>query len=434
MLLLLTCLGFVFFMLKGQILVYAILAIIIAFQVASFIHFLNRTNRKMIFFFDAIENSDSTIHFTETEGSSVTSELNKRMNQVNHIIQNEKIKTQTQEQYYQTILEYTNVGIMTVNKKGHVLFANQTVKAILGCEVLTHIQQLSKVASDLHTLIAHFTPFDQRLISLHNERETITLSIAAKSIKIQESVVLVVSIQNIYNELDTQQVDSWMGLIKVLSHEIMNSLAPITSISQSLSKVLDTGAKITSSDGAKLAKGLSVIQEQSLGLTEFVSAYRAFTKIPKPDKELIPIASLFDKIVLLVREDLTLAAIKVEINLTPNHLEVFADEPQLTQMILNLVKNAIQSLQPHPNGILQLEALKTVSNRIIISVIDNGAGIPEALIDQIFIPFFTTKEKGTGIGLSLSKHIMQQHQGHITVKSIPHRQTIFSLAFPGFSD
>ncbi|PWG06702.1 histidine kinase [Polaribacter aquimarinus] len=435
LLLVLVCASVVYFILNDIKGVAVLLGVVLILQIISLVNFLNSTNRKLMFFFNAIENSDSTISFSENTNNSVTNQLNAHLNRVNRIIQDEKLNTQAQEQYYQTLLAYTNVGLLSINAKGHILFANESAKKLLNCDVLTHIQQLKKIDNSVYNLVSKLQPFKQQVISITNERATVELKIESKPIEVNNVSLLLVSIQNIYSELDTKQVDSWMGLIKVMSHEIMNALAPITSISDSLSKVIKTDNgkiqldQLKESDLEKVKKGLAVIQEQSLGLTDFVTGYRSLTKIPKPDKTLIKVPALFEKIITLVSNEKAHKNISLETQITPTNLELFADENQIMQVLVNLIKNSIDALIHHANGVIKLQAIKTTSGNIEIQVIDNGTGISENNLKQIFIPFFTTKEKGTGIGLSLSKHIMKLHQGHLMVKSTPDVETVFTLLF-----
>ncbi|WP_248722440.1 PAS domain-containing sensor histidine kinase [Seonamhaeicola sp. ML3] len=438
LLILITCLALALSILKNQIGIAILLGVILSLQTISIINFFNTTNRKLTFFFNALENSDTTVSFSEDTNNTILNQLNNGLNRVNNIIKEERYNTQVQEQYYKTLLSCTNVGILSVNLYGHILFANESVKQLLNCNVLTHIKQLKKVNIRLYNLISNLKPFEQQLISLTNERTTAELKITAKLVEIKEVSVLLVSIQNIYNELDTKQVDSWMGLIKVMSHEIMNALAPITSISESLSKMLTTEKDTTqtsvikASDLKKLNQGLSVIHEQSKSLKEFVTGYRALTKIPKPNKTIIKVPELFKRTIVIFQEDPKCKNIKFQTNTTPSDLEIFADEHQIKQVLLNLTKNAVDALDEFPNAIIKLEGIKNTLGNIEILVKDNGMGILEEDIHKIFTPFYTNKENGTGIGLSLSKHIMQLHQGSLMVKSIPKKETVFTLTLNSF--
>jgi signal transduction histidine kinase len=307
---------------------------------------------------------------------------------------------------------------------------------MLNYEQLTHIQQLKRIDEKLFALVSQLKPFDQKLTSITNERETIQLSIRSKPITVGNESLILIIIQNINNELDEKETEAWIKLFRVLTHEIMNSIAPITSLSQTLSAIYTNGNKVikpsalNEKDIEKTIKGLNVIKEQGKDLTKFVESYRTLTKIPKPEKEIILVATLFNKIRILASQETGFQDIQFEVSVNYKGLEIYADEKQIIQVLLNLVKNAIQSINTtSSNGLIKLKAKKDENSHIIISVTDNGHGIPFEIHDQIFIPFFTTKDNGTGIGLSLSKHIMRLHGGAIQMQSIANKETTFSLRF-----
>lgn len=431
----LTSLGFAFFVMNKQFDYAIFMLFILLIQVLVLIRYLNKINRRIAYFFNAVENEDSTIHFPEKIGLKSIKELNISLNRVNHLIQKVKIENQTQEQYFHTILDQAAIGILTINDKGHILFANSTVKKILNYETLTHVQQLKKIDDKLFSLISNLNPFEQKLLQIPNERESVELTVKASSLTINGEELMLVLIQNIHNELDAKEVDSWIGLIRVLTHEIMNSIAPITSLSETLAKIFKKDGALISvknlqvKDIAITAKGLDIIQSQGNDLINFVSSYRLLTKIPKPDKVLLSVQEIFEKIRILVSQEPGFDKIKFELLTTPENLEVFADENQLVQVLVNLVKNAIQALGNQPDGLVKMNGNQDEFGKVLLNVTDNGPGIPKELIDQIFIPFFTTREKGTGIGLSLSKHIMRLHSGNLKVQSVPNKETRFILSF-----
>lgn len=431
----LTSVGFAFFILGKQFDLSIYFGVLIILQIIFLVKFLNKTNYKIAYFFNALENEDSTIYFTSSIKNKSIKELNDSLNRLNHHIQKVKIKNKSQEQYYQTILQEATIGILTINQNGHILLANNTAKKLLNYENLNHIQQLKKVNEKLFILVAQLKPFEEKSIQLVNERETVDLTVKATPIIIDEQSLLLVVVQNIRNELDAKEVDSWNSLIRVLTHEIMNSIAPITSLSETLSNFfkkeegLIEPSEITENVIEKTVKGLDVIQNQGNDLINFVESYRSLTKIPIPEKKLILVSEMFDKIRILVSLVDGFDNIKFELSTNPENLKVFADEKQLTQVLVNLMKNALQSLVNEPNGVVELKGEKDAIGKITLSVSDNGSGIPQELIDQIFVPFFTTREKGTGIGLSLSKHIMRMHGGNIQVNSTPNKKTIFTLSF-----
>lgn len=410
------------------------MGIILCFQVVGLIKFLNRTNRKIAFFFDAVENDDSAIHFPTHIKDKSIKDLHKSLNRVNFLIQKIKIENKQQEQYYSSILEQAAVGLLTLNEKGHILLANKTAKVLLNYEQLTHVEQLKRVDEKLFALVSQLKPFDQKLTTITNERETIQLTIRSKPITVGNENLILIIVQNINNELDEKETDAWIKLFRVLTHEIMNSIAPITSLSETLSTIYTKDNKaikpseLKEENIEKTIKGLDVIKDQGKDLTKFVESYRSLTKIPKPEREIVVVETLFNKIRILSSQEDGFQDIKFAVSIKPNDLEIYADEKQIIQVLLNLVKNAIQSIhKANRKGCIQLEADKDEQGNMVLSVTDNGPGIPLEIQDQIFIPFFTTKETGTGIGLSLSKHIMRLHDGSLLLVSTPQTTTTFSL-------
>ena len=402
-------------------------------QVFSLITFINSTNRKIAYFFDAIKNEDFTLRFPERVTIKSFKELNRSLNRVNGLIQEVHLQLQIRENYYQEILKQANIGIMTFNERGHILFANPTLERLLNYTPLNHIKQLGQIDSGLYEIFKPFKPFERKLFQLTNEREQKQLALKCTPMTLNNTPLLLMVAQDIHHELDEKETDSWIRLIRVLTHEIMNTITPITSISESILKHFQTvGEGPVSEVGpnvmASSIKGLEVIREQGADLMDFVQSYRSFLNVPKPDKALVQARRLFEKAQVLTARG-TMDHIKIEWQSDPSDLELYIDEKQLIQVLINLVKNAVHSLEDGPEGTIKVRAGIAPNGNKYIEVADDGPGIPEELIDEIFVPFFTTKEKGTGIGLSLSKQIMQQHGGSLKLHSVPGRETTFTLLF-----
>jgi two-component system nitrogen regulation sensor histidine kinase NtrY len=401
----------------------------------NLINYLNSTNRKLKYFLEAIENEDSALSFPINESNKSIRELFASLNKVNRQIQQLKIESRQQEQYFQTLLENVATGMVTFNSKGYVLHANSAVKKILGLHVLTHISQLERVNKNLFAAIRSIQPFEQKLVSVTTEKGVIQLSLKATSFKAKENELLLLSIQDIRNELDEKELDSWMKLIRVLMHEIMNSIAPITSLSETLHNFyIHEGIPVQPSDVDEATilstiKGLHVIKEQGNGLMLFVESYRKLTRLSIPDKKVFKVADLLDRIKILYTSLEFSENVKLKIQVHPPEMEIFADENQVSQVLLNLVKNALQAYTFNPDGKIQMIAEMNPDQHAEIRVIDNGSGIADEIIEQIFVPFFTTRENGSGIGLSLSRQIMRLHGGRLQVRSIPGKETTFTVTF-----
>lgn len=401
----------------------------------NLINYLNSNNRKMSYFLEAIQNNDSTLKFPQNISGKPIRELYQGLNKVNEQIQQLKIESQTREQYFQTLLEHVATGILTFNSKGFVLHANTSAKKMLGMEVLTHINQIERINRNLFQAVQNIRPFDQKLVTLTTERGTIELSLKASSIKTATDELILLSVQDIRNELDEKELDSWMKLIRVLMHEIMNSIAPITSLAESLRQFFTKEGRealpseIDEKTIGMTVRGLNVINEQGNGLIHFVESYRKLTRLPKPEKKVFRVEDLVNRVKVLYLSLENAEFVKLNVSIVPPEMELVADENLISQVLLNLLKNALEAISKQPDARILLTAKIAENNRPEICIADNGPGIPEEIIEQVFVPFFTTRENGSGIGLSLSRQIMRLHGGSLQVRSIPNKETVFCLRF-----
>jgi two-component system, NtrC family, nitrogen regulation sensor histidine kinase NtrY len=409
--------------------------LIIVFLTINLIIYLNRTNRKIRFFFDSVRNDDSNLSFSADTKNSALRELYHSMNRVNHQIQQLKIENRQQEQYFRTLLEHLAAGIITYNDKGFILHANSSAKKLLSIDVLTHLQQIERKDHKLFETINSIKPFERKLIAVTAEAGEIQLSLKATSFKTNENELVILSIQDIKNELDEKEIESWMKLIRVLMHEIMNSITPITSLSESLSNIYSSGGKPVSADRisdktiATTLQGLNVIKEQGKGLMSFVESYRKLTRVPEPEKKLFKVADLMHRVQILYNSLDNNDKTDLSVTLTNPDLEIFADQNLISQVLINLLKNALEANESNDSGMIKIIASEGNFNNPDICVIDNGPGISEENIDEIFVPFFTTRQNGSGIGLSISRQIMKAHGGNLKVRSVPGKETVFCLSF-----
>ena len=401
----------------------------------NLVNYLNSTNRKISYFLESVHNEDSTLSFPTNISDQSIREIYQGLNKVNKQIQELKIESRQQEQYFQTLLEHVATGIVTFNPKGFVLHANSAAKKMFGVDVLTHINQLERVNRNLFHAIRSIQPFEQKLVSVITERGTIQLSLKSTSFKVKNNELMLLSVQDIRNELDEKELDSWMKLIRVLMHEIMNSIAPITSLSESLCKFFTIDGRpalpqeLNEATIGTTLRGLNVIKEQGNGLMLFVESYRKMTRLPKPDKIVFKVEDLVTRIKVLYSSLENSEKVKLNISVNPPEMELLADENQISQVLINLAKNALQANEKNPEGKIQISVSYNTDRRPEICVTDNGPGIPDEILEQIFVPFFTTRENGSGIGLSLSRQIMRLHGGSLQVRSVPKKETVFCLRF-----
>ncbi len=425
--------AFLFF--SDYIILSVLILLLLVAQTVSLISYTNHTNRKIAYFFDAIKNEDFTLRFPEKLSLKSLEELNHSLNMLNTMIQDIHIKKQIQEQYYQEIIKQSDIGIMTINKKGHILFANDKIEELLTYRPLNHIKQLTQVDSSLYELFSKLLPFERKLVQLSNEREKKQLALKSTSLILNKEELLLVVAQDIHQELDEKETDSWVRLIRVLTHEIMNTITPITSISESILKYYKSENELVSlqdfnKDHIKnTVRGLEVIKEQGGDLMLFVESYRSFLNLPPPDKALVPAQKIMNKVKVLLEQESKNGSITIETIINPEEIELFIDEKQISQVLVNLGKNAAQSLGEQENGLIKITTGTNSKGVKYVEVWDNGPGISPELIDEIFVPFFTTKKSGTGIGLSLSRQIMHLHGGNLIAHSVQPEYTSFVLSF-----
>lgn len=420
---------------EQSFLVWISLSFVLTGLVLSLVHYQNKINEQINYFFEAIKNEDYSLIYPPLKGDRIIEKLNANMNNVNKQIQQIRINNQQQEQYFRALLEHIGTGILTFDRKGFVIHANGYVKRLLGMEQLTHLKQIEKVDVSLVNILTHIQQHEQKLVSFNRKDGQVNVLIKATVFKSKDQQLMLLSVQDINQELDEKELDSWLRLIRVLTHEIMNSIAPVTSLSESLSNYYLKDGKMISKENINdkiiqnTIRGLEIIHEQGKGLIHFVELYRKFTRLPKPEKQPVNVDQLLEKIVLLNEHALNDRQIKHTIHIKNKSLQAMADENLISQVLNNLIKNAAEALAGKDHAEIELAAGMNERSHVEISVRDNGPGIPPELINEIFVPFFTTRPNGNGIGLSLSRQIMRLHGGSLKVHSTPNKETVFTMVF-----
>jgi len=313
---------------------------------------------------------------------------------------------------------------------------NTAAKKILKIPRLKNIKSLECLSKDLVTTLFNLKPREKVLIKIENENELLHLALYATEFKLSGQKYSLVSIQNIHSELEEKELEAWQKLIRVLTHEIMNSLTPIVSLASTLNELIHESyqnqnikEELHPEYVKDIDQALNTIKKRSEGLLHFVNAYRNLTLIPKPKFQIFSIKDLFFRVEKLMEQNLKNKAINFETKVEPESLELTGDPELIEQVLINLLLNSLQAVKEVKNSWIKLEAYLDERGRIIIQVKDNGPGIPEKNIEKVFIPFFSTKEGGSGIGLSLSRQIMRLHNGTIGVHSKQNVETVFTLRF-----
>ncbi|MCK5278449.1 MAG: GHKL domain-containing protein, partial [Cyclobacteriaceae bacterium] len=320
------------------------------------------------------------------------------------------------------------------DNEGKVGLINSAARRFLNMPQLRNISEILAVNVTLYKKLKQMGPGEKALIRVSSD---LNLAIHATELKLRGHSYKLVACQNIHSELESKEVEAWQNLTRVLRHEIMNSITPIASLTGTLNEILSEDLKpvgkgffeITDESLSDLEEGLQTIENRSKALVKFVDAYRDYTSIPKPKFGLIKIDELFDHICQLLKREFKETGIDFNANILFNDLEITADRELIEMVLINLLKNAKEALKEVEESKIELIARVDGERRILLDVKDNGPGIiPEAL-ERIFIPFYTTKKSGSGIGLALSRQIMQLHHGTLSVKSEPDLYTIFTLRF-----
>ena len=378
----------------------------------------------MAFLLDAFENDDTAVRFYEHSPDKENSLVNMMLNRIARILYNVKQETAQREKYYELILDFVETGIVVLNSKGAVYLKNKKATQLLGMDVFTHTKQLSRISDELKKVMEEALPGDKSQVQVSTERGTINLALRVSGINIKEEELRIIALSDINRELDEREIDSWIRLTRVLTHEIMNSLTPVTSLSETL-------LQLPGAENEEMRQGLETIHTTGKGLINFVMSYRKLTRLPSPEPSLFYVRPFLERMIKLACHQHPCPHISISLHEAKDDLIVFADENLIAQVVTNLLKNAIQAIGDTPDGLITLRAYCDEQESVHIEIANNGPVIDPEAAEQIFIPFFTTKEEGSGIGLSLSKQIMRLSGGTLTL--LPYKEdrqtTTFALVF-----
>lgn len=405
------------------------LLLLLVLIIYALAHYLNATNRKIAFFFEAIENEDSALIFPEEKNTPILTALHHGLHKLNTAIQKIKIEHKTQEQYYNKIFDQVSTAILTKDERGFIFLANSSCKQLINRKNLTHIRQVAGFSPKLHRVLEKIQPHERQLINLSLEGKPRHLLLHTSGFRTQSQDLTIITIQDIKNELDARELDSWIKLISVLTHEIINTISPVTSLSESIyerfkeQQTKQETIPVSRQVYEKTLEGLEVIKERGRGLIGFVDSYRRLTKLPRPEKRTLSLEELINKIKILVSREANFDQVVFRQKIIPGDLEIFADEKLIVQALINILKNAIEALRGHQDATIQIIAGIAPTGKVEITISDNGPGIPPEILDDIFTPFFTTKTSGTGIGLTLSRQILRLHGGTLNVRTAPGKGT-----------
>jgi two-component system nitrogen regulation sensor histidine kinase NtrY len=408
---------------------FLVLIAITLIQVYSLIKYIDATNKELTRFLLTIKHSDFSQSFSHQGFGGSFKDLSAAFNEVIESFQKTRGEKEEHLKYLQTVMQHVGVGLISYSENGKVEFINKAAKKLLNINYLQTIYKLDELSEGFYKKIAKLRPGNNITIKIVGENEIIQLLIYTTEFKMREQKYTLVALQNIQSELEDNEMEAWQKLIRVLTHEIMNSIAPISSLAGTVNNMISNGA-LNNEDGLDdIKNAIATIQKRSDGLINFVQNYRNLTKVPKPNFGIVRIAEIFNRVENLMLQQFEENDISLSFSVEPDTLEITADQELIEQVLINILLNAKHALKNSKEAQVVIISYTDERGKIVIRIIDNGPGISKEAQEKIFIPFFTTKQDGSGIGLSLSRQIMRSHGGNIRVNSVVDDGTVFTLSF-----
>ncbi len=408
--------------------------VLIIIQTIMLIKYINKTNTNLASFLLRIQSKDTSVNYTDDHILKNFKGLNVSFEQINKELQQLRIENEQKTHYLSTIVNHVKIGIIAFNNKGKIELFNPEAIKILQCEDFQFMNILAEKLPAFHNMITSTVNEKAQLVKLNLNNEILNLSIKKTIINIGYNTIYIISFQNIRRELDHNELESWQKLIMVLNHEIINSITPITSLSKTIRRYLHKEGVIKKVSALSdeiikdIAINTEIIEERGKGLIDFIEVYKEITKRPKLNLSKFKIIQVIQRVQKFYQKKFIQQNIQFESKVSAD-IELNADEALIEQLLINLTKNSIEAVVDKIAPHIRMEAYMLGTGCLIIKIQDNGEGIPESEQDKIFIPFYSTKKNGSGIGLSLSKQIMHLHNGSINVSSHPGIETSFVLRF-----
>ena len=412
------------------------MGIFILIWIGFLINYIEKTNRDIANFLNSIRFDDFSYTFTEAKVGASFDRLNKEFNSVIEKFREIRAEKEAQFHYLKTVVQHVGIGLVSFKTNGEVQLINSAAKKLLNVIPLRNLSDLNGLSEDLVRRIELLGNGERDLVKIDKKNQELQLAIAATVFKLRKEEYKLVSFTNIQSELEEKEMEAWQNLIRVLTHEIMNSVTPISSLASTVDDAIvshitesPNPQTVNNDDLEDMHLAIQTIKRRSESLIKFVSDFRNMTRIPLPSRTKFPVHELLEHIQQLMKPDFEASKVEFKYVIEPDNISLNADREQIEQVIINLIKNAIQALEHEEGGKICIKAWLDALSRVYIAVEDNGPGIEKEALERIFIPFFTTKKTGSGIGLSLSRQIMRQHKGNLSAESEIGEKTVFTLRF-----
>jgi len=420
---------------QGPIIYMVLACPLLVYELIDMIRFQKKAQDEVSQFVESIHYRDFSRHFDVRKAPTELKPLRKGFNEINSTFKLISRERETQYHYLQKILEIVDTGILSYElETGETGWINEAFKRIIGIPYVKTITALEKREEILYKELTEIKPGENKVITITRNQQLIKVLITASLMRSDDKVYKLIAFQNVSEALDETESKAWQKLLSVMTHEIMNSVAPISSLADTLKNRLQSPEIVNSSMGGQLEDlelGIDTIKRRSEGLLKFTESYRNLNKITKLDLKKIMVRDIFENLSSLMHPSMEKKHIELEIVLRDPALAIEADINLLEQVMINLLVNAIEAVKDKEHPRITLSAETQPNNRTVVKVSDNGSGIPTELLDKIFIPFFSTRKTGSGIGLSLCKQIMLLHKGNIQVQSAEGVGSAFLLVFAG---
>jgi nitrogen fixation/metabolism regulation signal transduction histidine kinase len=421
-----------FLLVNGRYVYLTLLLPVVIYQVVEFIRFQRKAHEELNQFVESIHYRDFSRYFDVKHAPAELQQMREGFNEINSTFKVISKEKETQYQYLQKILELVDTGILSFEvETGQVVWMNESLKRMIQLPYLKTIHSLSKRDHELYREVMSLLPGETRITTAHLEKQSFKILLSATAFQTDGKIYKLIAFQNVNEALDETESKAWQKLLSVMTHEIMNSVAPISSLAETLKSRLHGNASRMddSSTFEDLEIGIDTIKRRSEGLLKFAETYRNLNKITTLNLQKVYIRELFANLHQLMQPTFEQKNIDLEIILRDPELSLQADPALLEQVLINLVVNAIEAVKDKEQPRIVLSAEQSLNKKVILKIADNGTGMPEELMDKIFIPFFSTKKHGSGIGLSLCKQIMMLHKGTIQVQSVDGQGTAFAMQF-----
>ncbi len=410
-----------------------LIAILIA-ETLALILYLIRIRRDLLKLVIALRNEDPTIRFKMEKGDPFFSEIHRGFNEIITNFRLIRLDKEAEHQFFRATVDHISFGILAFDQGGHVELVNDAFLDLFQLRSLRHLDSLAEVSAELPGTFRQLSLQQESLKQIQIAGHLYHLIFLVSRFKLRQQEITLISVRDISREMDRNELEAWQKLLRVLRHEILNSISPIKLLAHNLSGILQPEGKmvplptLTREEVDEMKTGLETIHRRAAGLSNFLDAYSNLYRVPDLQLEMVRVSELLERIVLLFKEQFNENGIAQATTCPDPGLEILMDERMIDQVVINLVKNSLDALRENEKPSIQLYA-GIMEGRPVIGVKDNGKGIPADQLESIFIPFYSTKEGGTGIGLSFSQHVMRLHQGQLKVNTSPGSGSEFQLVF-----